>query len=81
MARSGPQVPPSTVTGPEWHWRPGNLEDNHSVNFDRTDPGTNSLTDFDDASRNNAEFPRFLLIGIFGIVGFILYSKQRSIRH
>ena len=48
------------------------------IYFDRTDPRTNSLTDFEGESRNNASFARFLLIGLFGVIGLILYSKWRS---
>jgi len=49
-----------------------------TVYFDRNAPETNSLTDYEAASRNNAGFSRFLVIGILGIVAFILYSKRRS---
>jgi hypothetical protein len=51
------------------------------VYFDRSDPATNSLTDFESESRNNEGFSRFLIIGIFGVIAFILYSKRRSLRH
>ncbi|WP_162601612.1 hypothetical protein [Occallatibacter savannae] len=52
-----------------------------TVYFDRDAPMTNSLTDYEAASRNNVGFSRFLIVGIIVIIASILYAKRRAIRH
>jgi hypothetical protein len=49
------------------------------VYFDRNDPATSSLEDFESASRRQKGILPFLVIGIIGVIGFVLYSKLRSI--
>jgi len=47
------------------------------VYFDRDDPATSSLEDFEAASRRQRRILPFLIIGIAAVIGFILYSKVR----
>ena len=49
------------------------------VYFDRSDPATNSLEDFESASRNQRGMQSFLILGICAVIGFIVYAKFRSI--
>jgi len=49
------------------------------VYFDRNDPATNSLKDFETASRNYRGILIFSSVEIVAVVGFILYSKSRTL--
>jgi hypothetical protein len=48
------------------------------VYFDRNDPATNSLEDFESASRGYRGILVFMTLGIIGVICLILYSKFRS---
>lgn len=51
------------------------------VYFDPTDPATNSLEDFEVASRRQRGLLLFLIVEICGIVGLIVIAKRRSTVH
>ena len=48
------------------------------VYFDRSNPATNSLEDFESASRRQRGVQSFLILVICGVIGFIVYSKSRT---
>jgi hypothetical protein len=48
------------------------------VYFDRSNPAADSLEDFEAASRRERGILPFPIIGILGVMGFIVYSKVRS---
>ena len=47
------------------------------VYFGRSDPATNSLEDYESANRRQRGLRSFLILGICGVVGVIVYSKSR----